>query len=201
MHYRGEVPPALFAMDPDPNHIYLGSLSKILAPGFRLGYLLARPPMLDRLLARRHDAGANTLAAAIAAEFYQQGIDAHCAVSNPPLAAKLAALNEALASELGDLCRWSNPPGGLFLWLRYPDDVNSKALWDLAEAAGVKFLPGISFHYQAQKSPFLRLAFGHLTEDAIRAGVPVLADCIRRARTSNEPPDYPDNWLATDAEA
>ena len=203
VHYVGSIPPALFTIDQTENpgddyansHIYLGSLSKILAPGMRLGYLLARPPMLDTLLARRHDAGPNTLAAAIAAEFYADGITDHCAVSNPPLHAKLNRLTESLTAELDDLCHWSNPPGGLFLWLRYPDDVDQKKLWNLAEEAGVKFLPGISFHYALGKAPFLRLAFGHLTEETIVAGVPVLAECIRRARTSNEPPQFPTNWL------
>jgi len=196
VHYEGEVPPALFAMDDNPTHIYLGSLSKILAPGFRLGYLLARPPMLDTLLARRHDAGPNVLASAIAAEFYADGIEAHCGVSNPPLHRKLRRLTGALGQELGDLCRWSEPRGGLFLWLRYPDDVDQKKLWQLAEDAGLKFLPGISFHYTNKKAPFLRLAFGHLTEETIAAGVPVLAQCIRQARQSNEQPEFPDNWLA-----
>jgi len=196
VHYEGTVPPALFALDPNnTNHIYLGSLSKILAPGLRLGYLLAKPPMLDTLLARRHDAGSNTFAAAIAAEFYHDGIGDHCAVSNPPLHAKLKKLNKSLKQELGDLCEWSNPPGGLFLWLRFPDDVDQKKLFSIAEDAGVKYLPGISFHYKLGKAPFLRLAFGHLTEETIEAGVPVLADCIKRARTSNETPVYPSNWL------
>ena len=63
VHYEGPVEPALYSLDDDPNQIYLCSLSKILAPGFRLGYLLARPPMLERILARRHDAGSNTLSA------------------------------------------------------------------------------------------------------------------------------------------
>ena len=196
VHYEGEVPPALFALDQDnTNHIYLGSLSKILAPGLRLGYLMAKPPMLETLLARRHDAGPNTVAAAIAAEFYQNGITEHCAVSNPPLHAKLQKLTTALTAELDDLCKWSNPPGGLFLWLRFPEDVDQKKLWLLAEEAGVKYLPGISFHYKQGKAPFLRLAFGHLTQETIEAGVPVLADCIKRARTSNESPIYPPNWL------
>ncbi|MEM7077508.1 MAG: PLP-dependent aminotransferase family protein, partial [Pseudomonadota bacterium] len=59
VHYEGDIEPAIFALDDNPNHIYFGSLSKILAPGFRLGYIYARPPMLEKILARRHDAGSN----------------------------------------------------------------------------------------------------------------------------------------------
>ncbi|MEZ5598310.1 MAG: PLP-dependent aminotransferase family protein [Pseudomonadales bacterium] len=83
VHYEGPIEPAIYALDDDPNHLYLCSLSKILAPGMRLGYILARPPMLERVLARRHDAGSNTFAAAVVAEFYRNGISAHAAIANP----------------------------------------------------------------------------------------------------------------------
>jgi DNA-binding transcriptional MocR family regulator len=52
------------------------------------------------------------------------------------------------------------------------------------------YLPGISFHYQNAKVPYLRLAFGHLTREQIEQGIPVLAQCIREARKSNEPRDF-----------
>ena len=61
VHFDGDKPPAFYTLDNSSNQIYLCSLSKIFAPGIRLGYLYARPPMLDRLLQRRHDAGPNTL--------------------------------------------------------------------------------------------------------------------------------------------
>ena len=60
VHYEGPVAPAIYALDDDPRHIYLCSLSKILAPGLRLGYVVARPPMLEKIMDRRHDAGGNT---------------------------------------------------------------------------------------------------------------------------------------------
>ena len=185
VHYEGPIEPALFALDDNPNHIYLGSLSKILAPGFRLGYLYARPPMLDRILARRNDAGSNFLASAIAAEFYKNGIAAHAAVTNPVLKAKRDLTTAGLAAELDDLCVWSNPQGGLFVWLRLPEDVDRPKLFSLAQENGVAYLPGVAFHYANRNKPFLRLAFGHLTPEQIQAGIPVLARCIREARTSN----------------
>ena len=186
VHYEGPVEPALFALDDDPRHI-LGSLSKILAPGFRLGYIYARPPMLEKILARRHDAGSNYLASAIAAEFYRDGIDAHAAVTNPVLREKRDLTTAGLAAELDDICTWSNPVGGLFIWLRMPDDVDRKKLYASAQASGVNYLPGTAFHYQNRNKPYLRLAFGHLTPEQIVEGIPVLARCLREARSSNEP--------------
>ena len=187
VHYEGPVEPAIYALDGDPNHIYLCSLSKILAPGFRLGYIHARPPMLDTILARRHDAGSNYFASAVVAEFYRDGIAAHAQVTTPPLRRKRDLLCRQLQATTAQLCAWSEPAGGLFIWVRVPDDVDRARLYDLALSRGVNYLPGAGFHYRAEDVPYLRLAFGHLTEEQIAQGIPILARCIREARTSNEP--------------
>ena len=185
VHYEGPVQPAIYALDDDPNHIYLCSLSKILAPGLRLGYILARPPALEVILARRHDAGGNFLAAAIAAEFYQDGIWSHAEHSNEVLRHKRDLTIQGLEEHLSDICVWSEPVGGLFLWVRLPDDVDRAKLYQLAQDQGFVYLPGESFHYRGLDCPFLRLAFGHLTEEQIVAGIPVLARCVRAARTAD----------------
>ncbi len=192
VHYEGPVEPAIYALDDDPNHIYLCSLSKILAPGMRLGYILAKPPMLEKFLARRFDAGSNTFAAAVVAEFYRNGIGAHAEVSNKLLKEKRDLTLELLSTHLQDVCVWSHPPGGLFIWVRMPDDVDRKKLWDESQAAGVTYLPGAAFHWQNQNVPYLRLAFGHLTKQQISAGLPLLARCIQSSRSSNEPRQFED---------
>ncbi|MEM7079989.1 MAG: hypothetical protein AAF513_15315, partial [Pseudomonadota bacterium] len=134
----------------------------------------------------RHDAGSNYLAAAIAAEFYKDGIETHANVANPVLKIKRDLTTSGLAEHLDDICVWSNPKGGLFIWVRVPDDVNRPKLTEIANARGVHFLPGVAFHYQNRNQPYLRLAFGHLTEQQIIEGIPILAQAIREARTSNE---------------
>lgn len=186
VHYAGAKPPAFYALDDYENQIYLCSLSKIFAPGVRLGYFMAPPVLFRRVLNRRHDAGSNTLAASIVAEYLSGGLWAHCDEQNAALAAKRNLLLEVLGAELGDLCVWSEPAGGLFLWLRFPDDVDRDRLQSLADARGFQFARGRAFQVGNEDAPFLRLAFGHVPAAAIREGVPVLARCIREARTSNE---------------
>lgn len=186
VHYEGTIEPAIYALDDDPNHIYLCSLSKILAPGLRLGYILARPPMLEKILVRRHDAGSNYFASAVVAEFYKNGIWQHAEVANAALKEKRNQTTQCLEEHLDDLCVWSNPLGGLFIWVRFPEDVDRRKLRELTLARGFNYLVGASFHYQNQDVPYLRLAFGHLTLEQITEGIPVLAQCLRESRTSNE---------------
>ena len=186
VHYEGPVEPSLFALDDDPRHINIGSLSKILGPGLRLGYLHARPPMLETILKFRHDAGPNLLAAAIAAEFYKNGIWEHAANTNPVLKVKRDLVFDGLSTELEGLCAFSRPVGGLFIWVRLPDDVDMGKLWQFSQERGLNYIPGANFHVKGEASPHLRLAFGHVPDELIVAGIQVLGQCVREARTSNE---------------
>ena len=186
VHYDGEKPPALFALSDYDKVIYICSLSKILAPGVRLGYLTAQQPMFDKILARRLDAGGNTFAAAVCAELYKDDVWSLTESLNEPLKVKKNLVVDGLEAEISDLCAWSNPAGGLFVWVRFPDDVDQDKLMELTAARGFTYAPGANFHIHHEQVPYLRLAFGHVPDDDIRDGIPILAQCIREARTSNE---------------
>ncbi|MCZ6666060.1 MAG: PLP-dependent aminotransferase family protein [Gammaproteobacteria bacterium] len=190
VHYDGAKPKALYAMSDYEDIIYICSLSKILAPGMRLGYLMAKPKMLRKILDRRNDAGSNYFTAAVVAELYKDGIWDLTESLNVPLKDKKNLVVEGLGNELEDLCAWSNPVGGLFIWLRFPNDVDREKMAALAAERGVRYAAGSNFHIRGDDVPYLRLAFGHVPDDAIREGIPLLAQCIREARTSNEPPDF-----------
>jgi 2-aminoadipate transaminase len=186
VHFEGDKVPSAFALDESPNQIYIGSLSKILAPGVRLGYLLAREPLLTRITSRRFDAGSNYFASAVVAEFYRNGIWEHCEVTNPVLKQKRDLLIGALRDTLDDICVWSTPVGGLFMWLRMPDDIDMGKLIAAAGKRNVFFMPGAVFHVQSEQVPYIRLAFGHVPDHLIEEGIPILAQCIKESRTSNE---------------
>ena len=190
VHYDGEKPPALYALSDYENIIYMCSLSKILAPGLRLGYLYARPKLLDTILARRHDAGSNTLAAAVVAELYKDGVWPLTDELNDSLKVKKNLVVDGLADTAGDVCVSSNPSGGLFVWVRFPDDVDQAKLARLTAERNFFYAAGANFHIHAKQIPYLRLAFGHVPDDDIRDGMPILAQCIREARTSNEAPSF-----------
>lgn len=186
VHFEGPVAPSMFAMDDSCEHIYIGSLSKIFAPGVRLGYLYAREPMFSKIIEQRHDAGSNYFAAAVLAEFYKNGIADHSASTIPSLVRKRDLLIAGLGKHLADICVWSKPVGGLFLWLRMPEDIDMQKLTSIANERNFYFAPGSDFHVDEAQVPYLRLAFGHVPDDIIPEGVEVLAGAITAARSSNE---------------
>ena len=74
--------------------------------------------------------------------------------------------------------------------MRYPDDIDQDKLLRLAAERNFRYAPGANFHIHGDPVPYLRLAFGHVPDDVIRDGMPVLAQCLREARRSNEPPSF-----------
>ena len=183
VHYDGAKPPALYALaEDDPRQVYMCSLSKIFAPGVRLGYLTASSPELfERIMGRRFDAGPNTLAAAITAQYLEGRLWEHCEMANEALKAKRDAMLAALDAELGNTCSWSRPPGGLFIWVRLPDDTDLGRLEALAAEHEVGYQHGSDFHVDGKGGPYIRLAFGFARVPDIHEGIARLARCIKAA--------------------
>ncbi len=186
VHYEGEKVPALYALDDGPRQVYLCSLSKIFAPGVRLGYLTASSAELfERIVERRHDAGPNTLAAAISAEYLGDRLWEHVETANRALKAKRDAMLLALESELGNTCSWSHPPGGLFIWVRLPDGSDVERIEAAAAEREVSFSRGTLFHVHGGGGPYIRLAFGFSRIPDIHEGIARLARSIEE--TGREP--------------
>ncbi len=182
VHYEGEKVPALYALDDGPRQVYLCSLSKIFAPGVRLGYLTASSSELfDRLMERRHDAGPNTLAAAVTTEYLADRLWEHVEMANRALGEKRDAMLEALEAELGNTCSWSHPPGGLFIWVRLPDGSDVDRIEALAAKREVSFSQGTHFHVDGGGGPYIRLAFGFARVPDIHEGIARLARSIEAA--------------------
>ena len=190
VHYDGEKPRSLYALSDYENIIYMCSLSKILAPGMRLGYIYAKPRLLETILARRHDGGGNYLAAAVVAELYKDGLWALTEELNDSLKVKKNLVVDGIREAADGICVSSNPSGGLFVWVRFPDDVDQEKLLRLTSERGFFYASGANFHIRSEQIPYLRLAFGHVPDDDIRDGIPVLIQCLREARTSNEKPSF-----------
>jgi 2-aminoadipate transaminase len=175
--FGGDAPPALYAMDPS-QVVHIGSFSKTLSPALRLGYAIAAPQALGRLVAlkRESDSGTGALEQMVVAEFFARSFDPHVEALNGILRDKLATMAEAVAREFGTAVEQWHPQGGIFLWLKFPDAIDVRQLVEPAAKAGIVFNPGPEWACDAEGArSHMRLCFALPSKEEIRAGVAELA--------------------------
>jgi 2-aminoadipate transaminase len=176
-----QPPPTLYELSAGSVPVvYTGSFSKIVGPGLRLGYMCV-PPELDAIKARRISNYASGLASLILAEYLRENLGVHIARHNEVIVGKRDTLLAALEGALGGLASWNRPRGGLFCWVKLPQEIELARLEELATGHGVVYTPGRDFHYQGENIKYLRLSYPHMSHDEIREGVSILAECIRHA--------------------
>ena len=185
--YEDEAPPALRALDAGAPVVRLGSFSKSLAPGLRVGYIDARADLRERLAAAgvlESGGCPSQFAATAVARVLLAGVyDAHVARLRRAYAARRDALVDALRLHLPAGCRFAVPAGGFFVWLRLPPGILATPLLGAAEPLGVAFAPGARFRTDGDDSE-VRLAFSLYDERELAEGARRLGDAIAAALTS-----------------
>lgn len=176
-----ERPASLRALDGDGGQvIYTGSFSKSIAPALRVGYIIADEPVIRQLLPLKTDAGTGALEQLTLAEYAPSNFDAHVERLMDALKVKADAMVSAVKSEFGDSVHVTEPMGGIYVWLTFPEGVDTGAFVADANAAGIEFNPGAGWSGDAAwGARRLRLCFGQATPDTIRAGVTKLAAVYR----------------------
>ena len=174
-------PPPLAARWPE-GVLYLGSFSKVLTPGFRLGYLVAPSELYPKLLQAKQAADLHTpgFNQRVVYEVIKNGfLDSHVPTIRARYKAQCTAMADALTQHLPPGCEWQRPQGGMFFWLRLPPGCDSMALLPLAVAAGIAFVPGMPFYAHAADVRALRLSFVTLSPEDIGTGVAILGRVLR----------------------
>ena len=181
-------PPSLWSMGSTAEVVRLGSFSKILAPGLRVGWLSASPEIVRRATARgllNSGGGISHFTACMVAEYLTSGaLDKDVVRLREHYRAQRNALLAALGRHLPDGCRWCVPGGGFFLWLELPAGLDSRALLAAAEAAGVGYVAGPLFYAGVGGEHYLRLAFSLLSSDEMEQGAERLGQVLRAASIS-----------------
>jgi DNA-binding transcriptional MocR family regulator len=165
---------------------HCGSLSKVLSPGLRIGWLIAPPELLAKAVMCKQfsDAHTSTFAQATAAHYLLAGhMPATLAKVRKVYAQRAQTMMAALRSELGDAVAFTEPQGGLFLWVRLTGAhgalADANVLAKQAIEQGVAFVPGAPFFSQHPDLSTFRLSFATADEDKIREGVARLAKALR----------------------
>ena len=179
--WSGERPPAIHAVSRHGGVIHIGSFSKSIAPALRVGYIVAPWDVMSRMLALKTDGGSGALEQMVLAEFCAANFARHVPTLRRNLRAKLETLMESLKQSFGTAVEFDDPKGGIFLWVKLPDGVDTLKLYQAALAAGVAINPGPEWSVnKAHAHSRLRLCFASPSHEEITLGVATLADVWRR---------------------
>ena len=178
-----QAPPAPLSARHPEGCIYLGSFSKILAPGLRLGYLVAPAPLYPKLLQAKQaaDLHSPSFNQRIVFEVIRNGMLAsHVPRIRALYKAQRDAMLAALSREMSGLdVQWTCPQGGMFIWLQLPPAVNAAALLPQAVKAGMAFVPGSAFYADQPQNNTLRLSFVTADRPAIDQAIQILAHLLK----------------------
>ncbi len=182
LRYEGEPVPTMYSIDPDVV-IHLGSFSKIFAPGFRLGWAIAHPDILDKIYVCKQslDLCPPVFDQYVAAEFLRSGrLDANLSASIELYKGKRDLLLSLLEQYMPSGVHWTHPEGGLFLFLTMPEGFDAVKFYDKALDAGVAYVAGEFFHPDGSGKNTMRMNFSFMSHQRIVEGVKLLADLLSR---------------------
>ena len=181
LRYEGEPVPTMYSLDSD-RVIHLGSFSKIFAPGFRLGWAIAHPDILDKISVCKQslDLCPPIFDQYVAAEFLSSGrLDANLLKTIELYKGKRDLMLSLLEEHMPAEVKWTHPEGGLFLFLTLPEGFDAVAFYDKALTAGVAYVAGEFFHPDRSGKNTMRLNFSFMTPERISEGVRLLAELLK----------------------
>ena len=180
--YEGEPPLPLAARNPE-GVIYMGSFSKVLAPGLRIGFIVAPKSVYGKLTQAKQAADLHTPSfnQRVVAEVIKDGfLDRHVPTIRAMYKAQRDVMLTALEREMAGLdVQWTRPVGGMFLWVQLPQDMDAQALLAKAVERQMAFVPGAPFYAGDAQTNTLRLSYVTVSAEQINQGIAALADAIR----------------------
>ena len=175
LYYYDPPPAAYGTMTASQRVVSLGSFSKILAPGMRLGWIQTSTGLRMRLMANgfiNSGGSVNHFSSHIVRQTIDDGsLNSHIENLKPAYRSRLAAMDAALGEHFGDLAKWTRPEGGYFFWLQFAAAIDTTPLRESAQAAAAGFQSGSVFSSRGRLKNCLRLSFAHYSEDDIRTGI------------------------------
>ena len=174
LRFEGEPQRPLYALDGGDYVLYIGTFSKILSPGIRVGWVVAPPPVLEKIGLGKQaaDLCTSTLTQYFVREYFAEGRWREYVESLIEIyRARRDAMLEALERHFPAQATWTNPEGGLFVWATLPDYIDTTDLLAKALRENVAFVPGRAAYVDGRGGASMRLNFSGSNEDEIREGI------------------------------
>lgn len=182
LRFRGEHLPSVFALAGGEGVLRLGTISKTIAPGLRVGWTKGPTRLIDALIRMRFDNGTSPFAQYTVQEYVAAGVyRPHIDLVKGVYRKKYEAMDAGLGEHCSRFCSWAEPDGGFFLWLKLPDGVDCVSLLPHALDEGVGYFAGTSFYTDGGGADHIRLAYSAVNIDKIGEGCARLGRALARA--------------------
>jgi len=179
LRYEGEALPTIYSLDPNGRTLYIGTLSKTLAAGFRIGWAVGPAPIIRRIASLKTDGGTNIFGSFIAASWLPEHFEGHVAELRRIYGQRRDLMLAALEKYMPAGATWSVPTGGFFVWLTLPEGVDSGPMLAQAREMGIEYLPGTACFFDHTGANHIRLSFSFARDEVIDEGIRRLGELIR----------------------
>jgi len=186
--YEGDPIPPIKSFDTKGRVIYISTFSKILAPGFRLGWIIASEEIINRFALRKQSADlcTNIFSQYVANEYISGGyLDNQVKKIRSLYKGKRDVMLAALKKYFPKGTKWTHPKGGMFLWVTLPKEINTRLMFQKAVAKKIAYVVGDAFYADGRHYNSMRLNFSYSEDDVIEEGIKRLADVIKEEMEKN----------------
>ncbi|HPD94680.1 MAG: PLP-dependent aminotransferase family protein [Bacteroidales bacterium] len=183
VRFAGTPQRTMFELDGTGQVILLGTMSKVFVPGFRIGWVIANEQVIDKLVVAKQNTDLCTSAFVqkISAKYIEKGyFDENLGKINKMYKEKRDAMVAAFHKYMPEGVKWTEPEGGLFLFMTLPQDIDAEDLFKVAIEENVAFVPGTSFYCNGKGKNTLRLNFSYMSKEKNEEGAHRLANAIKR---------------------
>jgi 2-aminoadipate transaminase len=186
LRYDGEALPTIYSLDDSGSVVYMGTLSKTMGPGMRLGWLVGPPELIRRVTALKVDGGTNVFGSHVAADWLPEKLLPHVSRLRNVYQRRRDLMLAALEQHMPPGSRWTIPDGGFFIWLTLPPEIDTRRMLPQVQERGVEYLPGPGCFAESAGSNQLRLSYSFVEDDLIEPGIRVIGEVasadLREAR-------------------
>lgn len=181
LRFAGDTLPTMYELNERGRVIYMGTFSKIMAAGMRLGWAIADTETIAMLAGLKYEGGTSPFAGQVAAEFCSSGtLIEHVEDLRRLYRSRRDAMLDALQREMPQGTTWTTPEGGFFIWVTLPNGVSASAILPPARKRNVEFLAGTGFYFHGSGDNAMRLSYSFANEDQIAEGIGILGELARQ---------------------
>ncbi|MCE5329738.1 PLP-dependent aminotransferase family protein [bacterium] len=181
LRFLGEEKPSFYQLIPE-NTVLLGSFSKIVAPSFRIGWIVAKPEIMEKLIIAKQasDLHTNYFGQRIIFQYLNDNnIDEHISKIRQAYGKQRDVMIDAIRENFPEEVQYTQPEGGMFLWVTLPEGLSAMEVFQQAIEKKVAFVPGDPFYVNKKDVPTMRLNFSSVDEDTIRIGIKRLGEVLK----------------------